>query len=179
MKYIRTKDWVYNETKYKVAKAFVSVFEKEQAKIMPTTKTNFSIIAQADTIEELCDEFVFIDEFFAREHRLAYSLENALARCKYHNVDVTTLRGAIWTDKGLIYVAKMNEKGEQENILTVVSYKRPDEYGAIDVVVGPNHTYFLMYDSAESRDEAYAKFKASDSATVDKNIKMHVVSHNS
>ena len=75
--------------------------------------------------------------------------------------------------------AKMNEKGEQENILTIVSDKRPDGYGAIDVVVGPNHTYFLMYDSAESRDEAYAKFKASDSATVDKNIKMHLVSHNS
>lgn len=67
-----------------------------------------------DTIEELCDEFVFIDEFFKREHRLAYSLENALARCKYHNVDITTLRGAIWTNKGLIYVAKMNEKGKME-----------------------------------------------------------------
>ena len=72
------------------------------------------IIKQADTIEELCDEFVFIDEFFKREHRLAYSLENALARCKYHDVDITTLRGAIWTDKGLIYVAKMSEKGELE-----------------------------------------------------------------
>ena len=24
------------------------------------------------------------------------------------------LRGAIWTDKGLIYVAKMNDKGELE-----------------------------------------------------------------
>ena len=71
-------------------------------------------IAQADTIEELCDEFVFVDEFFKREHRVAYSLENALARCKYHDVDITTLRGAIWTDKGLIYVAKMNEKGELE-----------------------------------------------------------------
>ena len=40
--------------------------------------------------------------------------------------------------------AEMNEKGEQENVLTVVSDKRPDEYGAIDVVVGPNRTYFLM-----------------------------------
>lgn len=73
-----------------------------------------TIIKESDTIEELCDEFVFIDDFFKREHRLAYSLENAIALCKCHDVDRTTLRGAIWTDKGLIYVAKMNEKGELE-----------------------------------------------------------------
>ena len=27
-----------------------------------------------------------------------------------------TIKGAIWTDKGLIYVAKMNDKGELELI---------------------------------------------------------------
>ena len=28
--------------------------------------------------------------------------------------NLTCIYGAIWTDKGLIYVAKMNEKGELE-----------------------------------------------------------------
>ena len=58
----------------------------------------------ADTIEELCDEFVyhlksggkFIDDKLAKSN-------------VYENI-----YGAIWTDKGLIYVAKMNDKGELE-----------------------------------------------------------------
>ena len=62
MKYIRTKDGVYSEIKYKIAKALFSMFEEEQAGIMPTQKTNFNIINQADTIEELCDEFVFFEK---------------------------------------------------------------------------------------------------------------------
>ena len=120
MKYIRTKDGKIIDTSLALDS------EPTNHNLMRFKSKNWlnghkqitikvdNIIAQADTIEELCDEFVFIDEFFKREHRLAYSLENALARCKYHDVDITTLRGAIWTNKGLIYVAKMNEKGELE-----------------------------------------------------------------
>lgn len=112
MKYIRTKEYgickVTNEDKHTIS-------YKNSYVCGCLWKDNYkNEIQYADTIEELCDEFVFIDEFFKREHRLSYSLENALALCKYHDVDITTLRSAIWTDKGLIYVAKMNEKGELE-----------------------------------------------------------------
>ena len=106
MKYIRTKDGIYE------VEEWFKPLENDMVYI-PNEGLN-KILNKADTIEELCDEFVFIDEFFKREHRLAYSLENALARCKYHDADITTLRGAIWTDKGLIYVAKMNDKGDLE-----------------------------------------------------------------
>lgn len=98
MKYIRTKDGVYNEITYKVAKEFVSIIEEEQAKIMSTTKTNFSIINQADTIEELCDEFVAIYDEKPHFHCLERAIQYA---------DDNKVYGAIWTDKGLIYVAKM------------------------------------------------------------------------
>lgn len=111
MKYIRTKDGLYTEEKYKVAKAFVSAFEEEQAKIMPTQKTNFNIINQADTIEELCDWFVLrkdgkIYQMYAKE-------EYAVADLGQYSLAFEWVY-AIETDKGLIYVAKMNDKGELE-----------------------------------------------------------------
>lgn len=58
-------------------------------------------VKQADTIEELCDEFVIIAD------------DKPYIRVPAGNTNFQTY-GAIWTDKGLIYVAKMNEKGELE-----------------------------------------------------------------
>ena len=66
-----------------------------------------SFAPRADTIEELCDEFVCVDDYGT--HYTA-SLEHAIVNAK---CGITSF-GAIWTDKGLIYVAKMNEKGELE-----------------------------------------------------------------
>ena len=70
----------------------------------------------ADTIEELCDEFVLFYDNEETEPDLTYRggfndlyFQNELkhsAKCY----------GAIWTDKGLIYVAKMNDEGEWELI---------------------------------------------------------------
>lgn len=118
MKYIRTKNEIFERMFPDCETQRISFDHKTIEPAYYTINHDWvaqkDVIKQADTIEELCDEFVYIDEFFKREHRLAYSLENALALCKYHDVDITTLRGAIWTDKGLIYVAKMNEKGELE-----------------------------------------------------------------
>ena len=67
------------------------------------------IVKQADTIEELCDEFVVVKE---KEHGCNYLYKSAINDYKEHTADA--LYGAIWTDKGLIYVAKMNERGELE-----------------------------------------------------------------
>lgn len=62
---------------------------------------------QADTIEELCDRFVVV------EHGLddPFSVDSETAKTFISKAKVY---GAIWTDKGLIYVAKMNDKGELE-----------------------------------------------------------------
>lgn len=84
------------------------------------------IIKQADTIEELCDEFVLHygdtiqtnipipwatyerrgDNWQKHKEKLLSELKKTQRKAIVY--------GAIWTDKGLIYVAKINDKGELE-----------------------------------------------------------------
>lgn len=79
----------------------------------------------ANTIEELCDELVIK---YKNEEKPRYvNIKGLIKSCD--NIGVAFRRyiewlfvnykdqleicnGAIWTDKGLIYVAKMNDKGE-------------------------------------------------------------------
>lgn len=97
MKYIRTKD-----------------------KIIPFWKANLDniggieIIKTSDTIEELCDVFVkkskeTWNNYFKIGGDAFYIFDR-----KYYKEDLEhyDYYGAIWTDKGLIYVAKMNENRE-------------------------------------------------------------------
>ena len=84
------------------------------------------LIMVADTIEELCDEFVWKwneKEFpysTARQYN-RYSGYGDLKRAirqeenygKYINHEYQ-IYGAVWRDEGLIYVAKINDKGELE-----------------------------------------------------------------
>ncbi|MBR3208822.1 MAG: hypothetical protein IKF82_00995 [Bacilli bacterium] len=118
--YIRTKDGIYevdfvdNSTYYHTTGW--NIVEKEQ------------IIAKSDTIEELCDEFVL----FYMETKNAtpipwatYERRGVWEKEKEHIINEITnhpsyrepiLYGAIWTSKGLIYVAKMNSEGNLELI---------------------------------------------------------------
>jgi len=68
------------------------------------------LLKQADTIEELCDMFIYIQK---REDKVFWWKIDDHFFTKEKSFD-GQLFGAIWTDKGLIYVAKMNEKGEFE-----------------------------------------------------------------
>lgn len=96
MKYIRTKNGVLFPT---------NTHEED----IPKDDCFFKV---GDTIEELCHECVINcclaerdDEGnipWERIKRIAQTFPNA------------KIYGAIWTDKGLIYVAKMNDKGELE-----------------------------------------------------------------
>ena len=70
-------------------------------------------VKQADTIKELCDWFVTVwskdgHTEYCTYYDLDRDLFQSLVRAKF------TVYGAIWTDKGLIYVAKMNKEGEFE-----------------------------------------------------------------
>ena len=75
-------------------------------------------INQADTIEELCDEFVIEEYDLISEVLVARTMCNSIEDIEKVTVQKHKIKyrvyGAIWTDKGLIYVAKMNEKGELE-----------------------------------------------------------------
>lgn len=110
MKYIRTKDGIFTPEKYQVAKAFVGIFEEEQAKVMSAKKTDFNIIKQADTIEELCDCYVIKD----RDERLPFVSNTDFDYSNNKDKNNFDVYGAIWVGVDLKSVAKMNDKGELE-----------------------------------------------------------------
>lgn len=65
-----------------------------------------------DTIEELCDEFVVTgDLIINRVYDSMQEIDKWKHLCSKMNI---TIYGAIWTDKGLIYAAKLNDRREWE-----------------------------------------------------------------
>ena len=129
-KYIRTKDNVYKVGA--TMKIDNNIIEYDCSKIISNnglTNTMIlrhikitDVIKESDIIEELCDEFVikYKDEykymvggdkpFISNSRPFSYkNSEKIRNNLKYYDY-----YGCIWTDKGLIYVAKMNEKGELE-----------------------------------------------------------------
>lgn len=94
MKYIRTKDGIYDGEKYD-ADYFLDM-------------NLGKVIKQSDTIEELCDEFMVMNNNVCMD---LFSSYNNLKNSGWYRSDID-IYGAIYTDKGLIYVAKMNSEGE-------------------------------------------------------------------
>lgn len=114
MKYIRTKDGIYEVEDEIFAPATLDLPTEYLYKTIGSNKliNQNDVIQQADTIEELCDEAVFFDNdnaphYKSKEGELWYLGASLFS---------TSLRFGIWTDKGLIYVAKMNKDGELELI---------------------------------------------------------------
>ena len=101
-RYIRTKDGrIVDTTKYPEHPASWGVQASDYA----------LTIAQSENLEELCDEFVV----WLDENNCHFTTTNYLYI--YQNRDKAKATfGAIWTSKGLIYVAKMNENGKLELI---------------------------------------------------------------
>ena len=120
MKYIRTNEGIFE------------VLDKETDICVLTNKAwkyKKDIISQADTIEGLCDEFVYINKVgkFDKPYVIHFQLLNRkfteptikekldyIYKC--YKKDLHKIKGAIYTDKGLIYVAKPNNKGGFELI---------------------------------------------------------------
>ena len=99
MKYIRTKDGIYEN------KPLEKHLGKRRGKGFEIVFKEQDIIKQADTIEELCDVIVC--------NELVYG--NLYSACKYQQWHKELpIYGCIWTNKGLIYVAKMNDEGKLE-----------------------------------------------------------------
>jgi hypothetical protein len=109
MKYIRTKDNIYE------------VYARERCPngcVITTSGVKVpytDILRESDTAEALCDELVVIynnNKAFKKPFTSIY--DNLKDLLKEHEISKCKVYGAIWTDKGLIYKAKMNEKGELE-----------------------------------------------------------------
>lgn len=98
MKYIRTKDKVYED---------LSVVRLGSNAVIVRSGDIEIIVREADTIEELCDCFVEV----RLGDPMIVTWDYVLHDDDRRNYDVY---GAISTANGIIYVAKMNEKGELE-----------------------------------------------------------------
>jgi hypothetical protein len=111
MRYIRTKDTIFEVVEETDAVYRVKA-KGNPHNIYSKSKCQTEVIKFADTVEELCDEFIGISNLT----NTGYVITARLA-IKKLNERITFsggIYGAIWTDKGLIYVAKMNDKGELE-----------------------------------------------------------------
>lgn len=109
MKYIRTKEGriidLRSATKRQY-EAFLHAYE---------------VIKKSYTLEELCDEFVTYQEAYRKPVSFPidskmFGLMKSMVVSAINSDTVMDcwMKLAIWTDKGLIYVAKLNKKGEWE-----------------------------------------------------------------
>ena len=103
MKYIRTKDGIYEIVDFDDKCIIPCPIIRMNGRL--THCSDYKELLQADTIEELCDEFVVVIE--NKPHLIPREWLK-------QEIIVDVLYGVIWTDKGLIYIAKMNDKGELE-----------------------------------------------------------------
>jgi hypothetical protein len=118
MKYIRTKDGIFEVVKEDGNwLEIISNFERKMQCHCVIKK--HAVIKQSDTIEELCDECISVLEdgngsHIWHESEFEENTPYLFHKARMFKEDDEIFYGAIWTDKGLIYVAKMNDKGELE-----------------------------------------------------------------
>lgn len=111
MKYIRTKNGIYNTENSK------RISNVKACLIDNVIIYDNEVTSQADTIKELLSRFVLkgTDIILLNKEHTQYRFEGSN---EWFDITDTELRmgiyGAIWTDKGLIYVAKLNDKKEFE-----------------------------------------------------------------
>ena len=106
MKYIRTKDEKIHEVHIE-SKRLIYVISNpgdDTYGFMNDIYPKTEIVKEADNIEELLDDVVYYIPGEGHFFELP----------AIYNSDTLIVYGAIWTDKGLIYVAKMTDKGELE-----------------------------------------------------------------
>ena len=119
MKYIRTKDGIINydraihNIKFWCSEHCYNYYftRKELKKFEESIKN----CKQADTIEELCDGWILESEAYTSGFFVIYNTkDNKQIMKNFKLLKDEKLFAFIKTDKGLIYVAKTNEKGELE-----------------------------------------------------------------
>ena len=123
--YIRTKDGVYDTNKHhyeiEIDVLYEIVWDDPYTEYGVNGKySRGKVIAQSENLEELCDQIVYNGYLY--QNKITW--DGRLIEDSFEELDdpITDemikegIYGAIWTDKGLIYVAKMNESGELELI---------------------------------------------------------------
>ena len=123
MKYIRTKDGRIIEVKRR--RIVFPIFPAGETRtIFNDNILEKDVIKESDTIEELCDDYFAISNTNYKtpikidfEKKIIYQWQSNRLVVSYtfeQFIPYHTIYGAIWTDRGLIYVARMNNDGELE-----------------------------------------------------------------
>lgn len=109
--YIRTKNRIYKVESKTCDKQGYYIEGYEYDVILKD-----QVINQSENLDELCDEFVkiwnntnLLPELLEYDEQYEEEKENMKYVYPKGNI---TIYGAIWTEWGLKYVAKMNDKGE-------------------------------------------------------------------
>ena len=106
--YIRTKDEILKalDTDYMCG---VKVYHTEKGMI-----TEKLVVKTADNLAELCDEFVVASNtpLVIMKPRIQNMEFEEISQSYVKSKKNSIVYGAIWTDKGLVYVAKLDNKGE-------------------------------------------------------------------
>lgn len=118
-KYIRTEDKIYElYNKYSNGNYVVWTFDYDKYGSLVKKYLlleECEIIAEADTIKELCDEFIVVPTARSVSY-MKPKLWNfdfkKLVKDYVESKKLCDIYGAIWTNKSLKYVAKMNADGE-------------------------------------------------------------------
>lgn len=105
MKYIRTKEGkIFDfEKRFKDHLENVEIEKKARSRLKFFKQGHYNVLKQSDNIEELCDCF-----------SCGIETVKDISVARGWNINNRQIYGCILTDKGLIYVAKMNNKGELE-----------------------------------------------------------------
>lgn len=106
--YIRTKDRIYQVESTLRDNGFVKGYNIGYMAFI----TKDQVINQSENLEELCDEFVMVDNSDNKPYRPFIIYGKSLEELNERQSCNESLYGAIWTSKGLIYVAKMDSDGK-------------------------------------------------------------------
>lgn len=117
--YIRTENGIYAYDKQRIVEKDNKAFFTER--LIPLNILDLGeIVKQAYTIEELCDEFVVVPNAPAimdMKPKLQKGMEfEEISQTYINSKKHTIVYGAIWTSKGLQFVARMNNEGKLELI---------------------------------------------------------------
>lgn len=117
MKYVRTKNGIYEANSQIEPEKELQIKWIDDHCFATSWKTKPCDWQVADTIEELCDYVFYVNSigthYYLNLQELSKS-EIKLIENYFKNGNYKECKFCIETDKGLIYVAKMNEKGELE-----------------------------------------------------------------
>ena len=118
MKYVRTKDGkiidISNiDMSYK-PKAN-NIEELKEQHLIGEYK-GIEIVKFADTIEELCDDFVIVEKNSRAKPIIDKILTINNLKSNLELLEDKDIFGGVWTERGLTYIAKLNKEGDLELI---------------------------------------------------------------